>query len=324
MRNILEIASMLDNSGQYSLSDKLFRIAQSTPAQFADANRPYARYPTNPADMKALKNQIVRTDFRGDVYQAQRGDTRYNTSDIRSFAAGLMNHAISKRFPNMKDAFDDYANKGAIFKGQKVQNVPQLVELYERISNYSGDITSAMLEDELRNIFTNPQNPNTPNTNQENPVPYNANVPNNNLGTFNEQSNSNTNKVPSYAAINSTDPKSFVNNLLTFMESRGADKNLTKAFNDYADAGATYNGVSIKNNPALFKVYKQIASSNNFIGQIQLESAVTIALNQLKVKEYIKTMTDNLNADKNMTQQEKEKLLAEITQAVNEMPEYNL
>jgi hypothetical protein len=321
MRNILKIASLLDFSGQYNLSDKLFKIAQSTPAQIADANRPYARYPTNPANINELRNQIVRTDFRGDVYQADRGDTRYNTSDIRSFAAGLMNHAISKRLPNMKDAFDDYANTGAIFRGQKVQNVPQLVELYKRISNFTGDITRPMLEEELRNIFANPQNPNPQSPNQVTPM---STMPSNIVGIVNEQSSNPTNTVKQNVSFNSNDPKSFANNLLSFMESRGADKNLAKAFNDYADAGATYDGVSIKNNPALIKVYKQIASSNNFIGQIQLESAVSVAINQLKSKEYIKTITDNLNADKNMPEQEKQKLLAEITQAANEMPEYTL
>ena len=320
MRNILKIASILDNCEQFHLSDKLFKIAQSTPAQIADANRPYAKYPTNPANINELKNQIVRTDFRGDVYQADRGDTRYNTSDIRSFAAGLMNHAISKRLPNMKDAFDDYANTGAIFRGQKVQNVPQLVELYKRISNFTGDITRPMLEEELRNIFANPQNPNPQSPNQGTPM---STMPSNNFGIVNEQSSNPSNTVNQNVSFSSTDPKSFANNLLSFMESRGADKNLTKAFNDYADAGATYDGVSIKNNPALIKVYKQIASSNGFIGEIQLESAVSIALNQQKVKQHIKTITDNLNADKSMPREEKQKLLAEITQAANEMPKYN-
>lgn len=42
------------------------------------------------------------------------------------------------------------------------------------------------------------------------------------------------------------------------------------------------------------------------------------------MKGYIKTITDNLNADKNMPEQEKQKILADITQAANEMSEYNL
>jgi phage gp16-like protein len=181
-----------------------------------------------------------------------------------------------KRFPNMKDAFDDYANKGAIFRGQKVQDVPQLVELYKRISNHSGDITSAMLEDELRNIFANPQNTNQ-NDNPANQTPSNAN---NNPGTLDQQNNPANITGNKTVTLNSSDPKSFANDILNFMESKGKDKNLVKTFNDYADAGAKYNGVSIKNIPALQKVYTQILNSSGFLEESQIENLVSQAVNQ--------------------------------------------
>lgn len=171
MKDLLRIASLLDNSGQFHLSDKLFRIAQSSPRQIADANAPYKSYPTNPNNIRELRNKLVPTDFRGVMYQDSKGDNLLNTSDIKSFAVGLMEYARIYNFPNLQTAFDAYANNGAKFRGQNINNVPQLKELYTRISQTTDSISRKMVEEELRNIFRTPQ------TN-----PDSTNVPQNNTG----------------------------------------------------------------------------------------------------------------------------------------------
>lgn len=318
MRNILKIASLLDESGLYILSDKLFKFAQSTPAQIADANRPYTKYPTNPKNINELRNQVLRTDFRGEIYQSERGDSRFNTSDLRSFAVGLMNHAISNKFSSIKAAFDDYANKGAKFRGKNIQNVPEIVELYKRVSNFSGSITSGLLEDELRNIFSNPKIKKPQSPNQNNQTPLGTNTPNNfnnNYDTFYEQSSPTNNSRTINFSLHSNDPKSFANNLLDYMESRNyeRDGNLTKAFNDYADAGATYNGESIKNIPALVKVYNTIASTKAEFKDFVIEDLVDQALKNQEIAPLYKTIIDNINSNKLLTPQQKADQIKMVT-----------
>lgn len=57
--------------------------------------------------------------------------------------------------------------------------------------------------------------------------------------------------------LDSNDPRSFANNLFQFGKSQGMT-NLTQAFDAYADAGATYQGYSIKDNDQLFDLYMKI------------------------------------------------------------------
>lgn len=57
--------------------------------------------------------------------------------------------------------------------------------------------------------------------------------------------------------LDSNDAQSFVNALFQFGKSNGLT-NLTQTFDAYADAGASYNGESIKNNEALKSLYMMI------------------------------------------------------------------
>jgi hypothetical protein len=192
MKNLLKIASILDDSGNYELSDKLYKIAQAyvPPVEFYEgvdkskykgnynqqmmslknrnnpgyinsySNAPvmdisqYADNPYTPKDIMNIRKQLVPTDFRGEIYQSQKGDTLLSTSDPRSFSISLIEYARINKFPNLKDAFDDYANNGAVYRGQRVQNVPELKQLYVRISQTPGAISKQMIEQEIRNIVT--------------------------------------------------------------------------------------------------------------------------------------------------------------------------
>lgn len=272
MERLLHIARVLDEFEQFHLSDKLFKVAQSSPRQIADSNVSYPLYPTNPRNIDELRKKLVPTDFRGQVYQVSKGDNILNTSDIKSFAVGLMEYARINKFPNLTSAFDAYANAGARFRGKILSSVPELRELYTRISKTTSAISRQMVEQELSNIFINPQI----NTGS-------ANVPQNNTGVSavgnvpqNNTSNSSQNTSRKNVSLSSSDPKSFANNLLNFMESGSykRDGNLAMAFNDYADAGATYGGVSIKQIPALKKAYDFIAGSYKFFNEYEIEQIV--------------------------------------------------
>jgi hypothetical protein len=200
MRHLLDIADKLDLSGNYKLSDKLYKIAQTTkpyapPIEFypgVDKNKynigraqnqgnydqkmialqkqkqqasnndynygtqimgadQYYNNPYTPPEILKLRNQLVDTDFRGQIYQAEKGDDRLVTSDSTSFAVSLMEHARLNKM-NLVQAFDDLANHGMKYKGTKIQQVPELQELYKRISNHPGSISRQMIEQEIDNI----------------------------------------------------------------------------------------------------------------------------------------------------------------------------
>ena len=145
MNTIIKLAQKLDRLGHYKLADKV--------AQVMDISQ-YADNPYTPKGVMDIRKMLVPTDFIGEVYQTQKGDTLIKTNDPRSFSIGLMEYARINKFPNLKAAFDDYANNGATFRGQSVRDVPELRELYLRISRTTTPLTKQMVEQELRNIIT--------------------------------------------------------------------------------------------------------------------------------------------------------------------------
>jgi len=255
MDKLLRIASILDNSGHYKLADKIAQVVMNADQYYNNAN--------TPKDIMKIRKQLVPSDFRGEMYQDKRGDSLMHTSNPQSFSIGLMEYARINKFPNLQVAFDNYSNAGATYHGKYIQTVPELRELYIRISRTNNKLSSSIIEQELHKIFNSSRNTNTPistNNNQNNNIP-NKPVNQTQSGGY---------------SLNSNDPKSFAKNLLDFMESQNyeRDKNLTKAFNDYADAGATYNGTNIKQIPALQKSYNLIAASRRFFNENEIEKLV--------------------------------------------------
>jgi hypothetical protein len=149
MKHLLRIAEKLDQSGKYVLSDKLFKISQ----QIMDISQ-YADNPYTPKEIMDIRKQLVPADFIGQVYQDKKGDNLLSTSDPKSFSISLLEYARINNFPNLQAAFDDYANNGAVYRGQRITKVPELQELYKRIAQNPGAITKQMVEQEIRNIVT--------------------------------------------------------------------------------------------------------------------------------------------------------------------------
>lgn len=145
MNTIIKLAQKLDILGHYKLADKV--------AQVMDISQ-YANNPYTPKGVMDIRKMLVPSDLIGEVYQTQKGDTLIKTNDPKSFSIGLMEYARINNFPNLKAAFDDYANNGATFRGQSVRDVPELRELYLRISRTTTPLTKQMVEQELRNIIT--------------------------------------------------------------------------------------------------------------------------------------------------------------------------
>jgi hypothetical protein len=145
MKSLIKIAQKLDKSGQYKLADKIAQIIM-------DASQ-YANNPYTPNDVMNIRKQLIPTDFRGEIYQSKKGDTLLNTNDGMSFAVGLMDFARINNFPNVKSAFDAYANAGAKYRGQSIKQDPVLQELYKRVSKTTTSITRQMLQDEIQQIY---------------------------------------------------------------------------------------------------------------------------------------------------------------------------
>ncbi len=70
--------------------------------------------------------------------------------------------------------------------------------------------------------------------------------------------------------FNSNDPMSFIENLFLFAVKNKSTNSLTDSFDDYADADATYNGVSIKYVPALVELYKIVRSNARMFSKTEL------------------------------------------------------
>ena len=81
MKQLLKISEKLDQSGQYILSDKLFKISQ----QIMDISQ-YADNPNTPKEIMDIRKQLVPADFIGQVYQDKKGDNLLSTSDPKSFS----------------------------------------------------------------------------------------------------------------------------------------------------------------------------------------------------------------------------------------------
>ncbi len=153
MRNILKIASLLDYSGQYHLSDKLFKIAQVKVQPISkDTIQKFL------ADSEGEEQVIKMTSDaqrERDNFQAQRFYLM-NTSDPAAFVQSLFQFGSMNGINNLTQAFDAYADAGASYQGNLIKNVPILKELYMRVRNTPRQIDQKELVEELT-MLSNPQ-----------------------------------------------------------------------------------------------------------------------------------------------------------------------
>ena len=82
--------------------------------------------------------------------------------------------------------------------------------------------------------------------------------------------------------LNSNSPVSFIENLFLFAVKNKSTNSLTNSFDAYADANASYNGVSIKYVPALVELYKIIKSNARMFYKTELSGI----LKDLLAEEY--------------------------------------
>jgi hypothetical protein len=148
MKDLLRIALLLDESGKFHLSDKLFKIAQANQEQ----------------DPGALVRKIVSD---GDGYkslspeefeQYKKNYSLLNTTSVDEFTQKLFEFGRSNNMNNLTKAFDSYANAGAKFNGQSIKSNPVLNNLYNWVKNTNEMITPQMLSGALNYFFSGDQN----------------------------------------------------------------------------------------------------------------------------------------------------------------------
>ena len=77
--------------------------------------------------------------------------------------------------------------------------------------------------------------------------------------------------------LNSSNPTSFATSLFEFARRNRLNSSLVKAFDAYADAGATYNGQSIKNIPQLKNLYMYVRNNNKMFSQTEIAQLLSQA-----------------------------------------------
>ncbi len=135
MKDLLRIASLLDSSGEYFLSDKLVKISQKnmpddlSETVVMDASQYYDN-PYTPKEILKLRNQLAPSDFRGMIKKFESGEDIDNSSSPEEFVNNLWEFSKRNGFTHLVDALDAYADINAKYNGTLIRDIPMLRQLY--------------------------------------------------------------------------------------------------------------------------------------------------------------------------------------------------
>jgi hypothetical protein len=145
MKDLLRIASLLDSSGNYKLSDKLFKIAQ-----YSDL---VLRQPgvNNSSNQMFLEPGAEYLRPAPDITWADglnKLESLYS-NNAYNFAKNLYEFGRKNNITSLADAFDMYADAGALFDNQSIKVIPVMQNLYSKVLNHNEMITEQQLAKEL-------------------------------------------------------------------------------------------------------------------------------------------------------------------------------
>ena len=158
MKKLFLIAEELDNSGHYSLSDKVLRLVTSQVEM--DASQYYDN-PYTPKEILKLRNKLIPTNFRDEIrrYEGKekakgRFENILNSNDPMSFVENLFAFAMRNKSTNsLTNSFDDYADAEASYNGVSIKYVPALVELYKIVRSNARMFTKGELSGILKDLL---------------------------------------------------------------------------------------------------------------------------------------------------------------------------
>jgi hypothetical protein len=158
MKKLFLIAEELDNSGHYSLSDKVLRLVTSQVEM--DASQYYDN-PYTPKEILKLRNKLIPTNFRDEIrrYEGkEKANTGFenilNSNDPMSFVENLFAFAMRNKSTNsLTNSFDAYADAEASYNGVSIKYVPALVELYKIVRSNARMFTKGELSGILKDLL---------------------------------------------------------------------------------------------------------------------------------------------------------------------------
>ena len=240
MRNILKIASLLDYSGQYNLSDKLFKIAQEQTPSLSQTQQ---------------QNSIIS-----------------NSNNPESFIKNLTDFAKQNGLSTIGDAMDEYADAGANYNGKPINQNFILKKFFIQYGTTDINLPQhiEILTEEFKTAQENQQQNKSEQGNVEN---YSSDAGKNNF--FNDQMQADQISYQRFMMMNTNTPENFVKSLFEFSKQNNIN-NLVQAFDAYANAGASYNGNLIKNVPFLRELYMRVRNTPRMIPQQELAQELTM------------------------------------------------
>lgn len=78
-----------------------------------------------------------------------------NSETPAEFAANVFKVMESRKDPSVKNAMDVMAQQNSTYKGQNIKEIPEINELYRRVSNFNGPISQNDLTTNLDGLFGN-------------------------------------------------------------------------------------------------------------------------------------------------------------------------
>jgi hypothetical protein len=157
--------------------------------------------------------------------------------------------------------------KGAYNLADKLDKIAQNIP-----TNYSGQVYSG------DQYFTNPNTPKEIMQIRKQLVPTDFRQE---IRNYNDR---NLRKNVDRRILDTADTRSFINSLYQFGKMNGMN-NLTQTFDSYANAGATFMGQSIKNNPILRSLYLFVSENPRTISPDELHSVLEGMMSGLTFQE---------------------------------------
>lgn len=287
MKDLLRLASILDCSGHFSLSDKLFRVAQNfnqgngfspTPAQmqyFSRLQNAYTflnRQATILAQAEkqgridpaiSVENMLVNNQQRQQILQQMSQIPGINEmpghQQLLSATIEEQNILVERRAlissGNNNQGYNQTNNQNQEYNQGYNQN--------SNPANMPQDLSGTRVMDGSQ-YLNNPYTPKGVMDIRRLLVPTNFR---NELSRYESGDN----------LLNSSNPTSFATSLFEFARRNRLNSSLVKAFDAYADAGATYNGQSIKNIPQLKNLYMYVRNNNKMFSQTEIAQLLSQA-----------------------------------------------
>ena len=241
MKDLLRIASLLDNYEQFRLSDKLFKIAQEAGVGIT-------------------------------TQEQQQTSVSLDSNSPESFIENLTNFGRKNKLRTIKDAMDKYADADAKYNGQLIRENPLLKMYYKQFGYIDFNNEPEFLVDNLQllsnnaAVWANETKNNDPEAKQFGNINSNA------------QFQADQGTYQRFQLMNSDTPENFVKSLFLFAKQNQIN-NLVEAFDAYANAGASYNGNLINRNPILKELYMRVRNTPRMIPEDELVNEIKLLSN---------------------------------------------